>query len=201
MMNGRLMVPICATASHREHCWQSENEDESWCSRVKGHWQEVGGVVSLTSGVIDHEGVHSPRYSLSSHTANCGSCWATRKRRRQQDSLQSSQCSLYLYSRFLFLSLASPSLWNAVIQMPWRRFCLRTTRGIAYFSREKSWRFWLTQSRSHMQSNAEESTHLLMMSSVNLLPGVSFHVIWEAVELHSLPLWHLEYSLAIVNMI
>lgn len=35
---------------------------------MKGHWQEVGGVASLTSGVIDHEGVHSPRYSLKSHT-------------------------------------------------------------------------------------------------------------------------------------
>lgn len=30
----------------------------------QGHWQEVGGGASLTSGVIDHEGVHSPRYSL-----------------------------------------------------------------------------------------------------------------------------------------
>lgn len=26
--------------------------------------KKVGGCASLTSGVIDHEGVHSPRYSL-----------------------------------------------------------------------------------------------------------------------------------------
>lgn len=55
---------MCAKAPYREHCWQGKNEDESWCSGVKGHRQEVGGVASLTSGVIDHEGVHSPRYSL-----------------------------------------------------------------------------------------------------------------------------------------
>lgn len=51
-----------------------------------------------------------------------------------------------------------------------------------------------------MQWNIEEGTQLLMMSHVNL-PGVSLHIICEAVELHSLPFRHLEYSLAIVNMI
>lgn len=192
-MNGQLVVQTCARAACRERCWQSKNEDESWCSGVKGHWQEVGGGVSLTSGVIDHEGVHSPRYSLESHTANWGSCWAIQKRRHQQDSLQCSQCSLYLYSCFPSLSLLSSSkkkkwdlLWNGVIQMPWQCFCLWTTRGITYFSREKSWRFWWTQSTSHMLWNIEESTWLLMMSSVNPLPGVLFHIVWEAVKLHSL---------------
>lgn len=53
----------------------------------------------------------------------------------------------------------------------------------------------------NIQLNIEEGTQLLMMSRVNLLPGASFHIILEAVELHSLPFWHLEYSLTIVNMI
>lgn len=44
-------------------------------------------------------------------------------------------------------------------------------------------------------------TQVLMMSRVNLLPGVSLHIIWEVAELRSLPFRHLEYSLAIVNMI
>lgn len=64
MINAHLVVKTCAKAAYREHCWQSKNKDESPCTRVKGHWQEVGGGASLTSGVIDHEGVHSPRYSL-----------------------------------------------------------------------------------------------------------------------------------------
>lgn len=52
-----------------------------------------------------------------------------------------------------------------------------------------------------MLRSIEERTQLLMMSSESPLPGVLFHIIEEAVKLHSLPFWHLGYSLAIVNMI
>lgn len=48
-----------------------------------------------------------------------------------------------------------------------------------FFNREKSWHVWWAQSSFHVQGgNKKESTQLLMLSSVNLLPGgfVSYYL-------------------------
>lgn len=76
-----------------------------------------------------------------------------------------------------FLKKKRDLLWNGVIQTPWQCFCLWTTRGIAYFSREKSWRYW-RNSKWFAYSGIYRNVHSCLWCLVfNLLPGVSFHII------------------------
>ncbi len=166
---------------------------------------ELGGVESLTTGVIDHEGVVSPRSSLWSHGANRESCWAIRNASARFFAMQSMF--------FVFILLLSPPfplfflrkkwvlLWNAVIHTPWQCFCLWTTRGITYFTRgRESWHFWWTQSSSHVQKIFEKKhTTASDVKRKSSTWGLVSHYLRGSTS--SLPFWHLEYSLAIVNMI
>lgn len=63
----------CVRATAAGRGVKRKGEDVSWCSGVKGFQQEVGTVVSLTSGLIDDEGVYVPRYHLQSSAAKCRS--------------------------------------------------------------------------------------------------------------------------------